>query len=85
MLLKQERYARAAEAFAKAHELIGDDVAIESYWLQARYLAAKGEVDEQSVKIAERIPTEIGEKRGALLSAIATAETPEEIKAALAA
>ena len=55
VLLKQERYARAAEAFAKAHELIGDDVAIESYWLQARYLAAKGEVDEQSVKIAERI------------------------------
>ena len=55
VLLKQERYARAAEAFAKAHELVGDDVAIESYWLQARYLAAKGEVDEQSVKIAERI------------------------------
>ncbi len=55
VLLKQERYARAAEAFAKAHELVGDDVAIESYWLQSRYLAAKGEVDEQSVKIAERI------------------------------
>jgi cytochrome c-type biogenesis protein CcmH len=55
VLLKQERFARAAEAFAKAHELVGDDVAIESYWLQARYLAAKGEVDEQSVKIAERI------------------------------
>jgi len=55
VLLKQQRYARAAEAFAKAHELVGDDLAIESYWLQARYLAAKGEVDEQSVSIAERI------------------------------
>ena len=55
VLLRQQRYARAAEAFAKAHELVGDDVAIESYWLQARYLAAKGEVDAQSVTIAERI------------------------------
>lgn len=55
VLLKQQRYARAAEAFASAHELVGDDVAIESYWLQARYLAANGEVDAQSVKIAERI------------------------------
>ena len=55
VLLKQQRYARAAEAFAKAHELVGDDVAIESLWLQARYMAAKGEVDEQSVTIAERI------------------------------
>jgi len=55
VLLKQQRHARAAEAFAKAYELVGNDLAIESYWLQARYLAAKGEVDEQSVKIAERI------------------------------
>ena len=55
VLLRQQRYARAAEAFAKAYEHAGSDLAIESYWLQARYLAAEGEVDDQSVKIAERI------------------------------
>ncbi len=55
VLLKQQRYPRAAEAFARAYGLVGNDLAIESYWLQARYLAAKGEVDEQSVTIAQRI------------------------------
>ena len=53
--LKREDYAAAAQAFATAHALHGDDPSIDLYWLQARYLAARGELDGTSRAIAERI------------------------------
>jgi cytochrome c-type biogenesis protein CcmH len=48
-------YQRAAEAFAMAHALRGVDPTIDGYWLQARYLAAGGTIDEGTRGIAERL------------------------------
>jgi cytochrome c-type biogenesis protein CcmH len=45
----------AASAFARAAELNGPDPVVDVYWLQARYLAAGGAFDAQSLEIAERI------------------------------
>ncbi|MCP5181603.1 MAG: c-type cytochrome biogenesis protein CcmI [Pseudomonadales bacterium] len=55
VLLKQQRYALAAEAFSRTASLVGEDPSVDTYWLQARYLAADGELDEQSEKLAQRI------------------------------
>jgi cytochrome c-type biogenesis protein CcmH len=48
-------FGAAAEAFASAHGQIGADPIVDLYWLQSRYLAAGGEIDDQSRAIAERI------------------------------
>ncbi|MEM8766782.1 MAG: c-type cytochrome biogenesis protein CcmI [Pseudomonadota bacterium] len=53
--LRLARFAAAAEAFATAHELHGDDPSIDLFWLQARYLAARGQLDATSRSIAERV------------------------------
>ncbi|MCY3639886.1 MAG: tetratricopeptide repeat protein, partial [Gammaproteobacteria bacterium] len=53
--LTDEDYAAAAAAFERAHALTGEDPALDLYWLQARYLAAGGRLDEGAVAIAERI------------------------------
>jgi cytochrome c-type biogenesis protein CcmH len=49
------RYQQAAEAFATAHVYHGEDPSIDLYWLQARYLAADGQIDAASRSIAERL------------------------------
>ncbi len=53
--LKLSNYQRAAEAFAEAHEFHRNDINIDLYWLQARYLAAGGQVDQGTSAIAMRI------------------------------
>ncbi|MCZ6659246.1 MAG: c-type cytochrome biogenesis protein CcmI [Gammaproteobacteria bacterium] len=53
--LKTSRFQRAAEAFAMAHGVFGNDLSIDLYWLQARYLAADGVLDNASRELAEGI------------------------------
>lgn len=54
--LKQRRYQAAADAFGAAHQAHGQgDINIDLYWLQARFLAAKGNLDEQSRGIADQL------------------------------
>ena len=53
--LQLQRYPQAAEAFAMAHAVVGDDPNIDVYWLQARYLAAQGVIDGGTRAIAERL------------------------------
>ena len=53
--LRLARFAASAEAFATAHGLHGDDPSIDLFWLQARYLAARGQLDGTSKTIAERV------------------------------
>ncbi|MDH3641040.1 MAG: c-type cytochrome biogenesis protein CcmI [Gammaproteobacteria bacterium] len=53
--LQMADYQRAAEAFAMAHALHGVDPTIDVYWLQARYLAAGGVIDDGTRGIAQRL------------------------------
>ena len=53
--LIDEDFAAAAAAFERAHALTGEDPGIDLHWLQARYLAAGGRLDERAAAIAERI------------------------------
>jgi cytochrome c-type biogenesis protein CcmH len=53
--LQLGEFAAAADAFTQAHQHVGRDPTIDLYWLQARYLAAGGELDEQSRMLAQRI------------------------------
>ncbi len=48
-------FEQAADAFAAAHGLVGPDPNVMLYWLQARYLAQGGELDERSRGLAERL------------------------------
>ena len=48
-------YPAAAEALSRAQTLDGPDPNIDLYWLQARYLAAGGQLDDQSHAIAQRL------------------------------
>ena len=48
-------YAAAEAAFGRAHGLAGEDAGIDVYWLQARYLAAGGRLDETGLRLAEGI------------------------------
>ncbi len=53
--LRLGRFASAAEAFSMAAGAHGEDPSIDIFWLQARYMAADGQIDETSRTIAERI------------------------------
>ena len=53
--MADEDHAAAAAAFERAHELTGEDPGVDPHWLQARYLAAGGRLDEGASAIAERI------------------------------
>ncbi|MGE0624666.1 MAG: c-type cytochrome biogenesis protein CcmI [Pseudomonadales bacterium] len=53
--LKLGRYAAAAESFAMASRAHGEDASIDLYWLQARYLAAGGQIDATTRAIADRV------------------------------
>lgn len=53
--LRLGRFANAAEAFSMARAAHGEDPGIDIFWLQARYMAANGQLDETSREIAERV------------------------------
>ena len=53
--MTDQDYAAAESAFERAHALTGEDPGVDLYWLQARYLAAGGRLDEGGAAIAERI------------------------------
>ncbi len=54
-LLKLGSYAESAEAFATTSALVGDDMNVKIYWLQARYLAARGVMDDVSRGLANEL------------------------------
>lgn len=56
--LKLSRYPQAAEAFGTASALVGDDLNVKLYWLQARYLAADGIMDATTRSLAEQLLTQ---------------------------
>ena len=45
----------ASDAFAEAHRHLGSDPNISLYWLQARYLASGGELDDHSLALARQV------------------------------
>lgn len=58
--LRAQAFEPAAQAFAQAHRVAlaqgqASDVNLDLYWLQARYLAARGQLDEGSQKIVKRV------------------------------
>ena len=53
--LKLNEFSGAAEAFSTTHGLVGNDISVQIYWLQSRYLAARGQVDEVSYQLAQDI------------------------------
>jgi cytochrome c-type biogenesis protein CcmH len=53
--LQLGEFAASADAFAAAQQRVGHDPNIDLYWLQARYLAAGGVMDEPSLAIADRL------------------------------
>ena len=53
--LKLDGYTPAAQAFARAHTLNPEDISLKVYWLQSRFLAARGSLDEVSHKLAKEI------------------------------
>jgi cytochrome c-type biogenesis protein CcmH len=53
--LRLGRFASAAESFSMARAGHGEDPSIDIFWLQARYMAANGQLDATSREIAERI------------------------------
>lgn len=53
--LKTADYAAAAEAFARAHEASPGDATVQVFWLQARFLAARGQLDETGRGLAQTI------------------------------
>jgi cytochrome c-type biogenesis protein CcmH len=54
-LLQTGQYAKAAEAFSRVHAQVGDDGSITLYWLQASYLAAGGQLDAATRRVAETV------------------------------
>lgn len=54
-LLKLGQPMKAAQAFAKTDSLVGSDVSVKFYWLQARLLASDGELNAVSEAIANDI------------------------------
>lgn len=53
--LKLERFAAAADAFEAVTGITGPDKRVDAYWLQARFLAANGSLDDTSKTIADRL------------------------------
>lgn len=57
--LRGQRYESAAQAFGQAHDVAAaqnsSDINLDLYWLQARYLAARGVLDEGSKNIIDRV------------------------------
>lgn len=55
--LQSGEFAGAADALARVHDELGDQGNVTLYWLQASYLAAGGQLDEPTRRIAERLLT----------------------------
>lgn len=53
--LKQDNFAAAASAFARTHQLNPEDTTVQVYWLQARFLANRGRLDDVSQQLAADI------------------------------
>ena len=53
--LKLGSFDDAAESFAQAHQYVDNDLLVKLYWLQSRYLASQGLLDEQSGRLASEI------------------------------
>lgn len=53
--LQLGEFGAAADAFSRAHRHMGSDPHVSLYWLQARYLAAGGRMDERSRALAEQV------------------------------
>jgi cytochrome c-type biogenesis protein CcmH len=53
--LQSGEFAAAADALARVHADLGDHGNVTLYWLQASYLAAGGQLDEPTRRIAERL------------------------------
>ena len=53
--LKKGNFSAAAQAFATTNTLVENDLSVQVYWLQARYLAANGVLDQVSVDLAEKL------------------------------
>lgn len=53
--LKLDRFAAAASAFEAVSAITGPDQRVDTYWLQSRFLAADGNLDETSLTIARRL------------------------------
>lgn len=53
--LQLGEFAAAADAFASANDALGDDPSVNLYWLQARYLAAGGRLDDRSRALAAQL------------------------------
>ena len=54
-LLKTADFGAAAEAFARAHEVSPGDLTVQVFWLQARFLAARGQLDTTGRTLARTI------------------------------
>lgn len=53
--LKLGAFGGAAQAFASASKLNPADIAVKVYWLQARFLSARGTLDKMSIDLANEI------------------------------
>ena len=53
--LKLGAYEPAAAAFAQASTLVGEDLNLDLFWLQARFFADGGKLSEQTNAIAQRV------------------------------
>jgi cytochrome c-type biogenesis protein CcmH len=53
--LKLGNFSGAAKSFADTNALIDNDISVKFYWLQSRYLANRGVLDDTSKRLAEEI------------------------------
>ena len=53
--LKQSKFDQAASAFARTHASSPGDINVRVYWLQSRFLAARGRLDDASRTLANEI------------------------------
>jgi cytochrome c-type biogenesis protein CcmH len=83
-LLKLGDLLNAVQAFATTDTLVGQDVSVKTYWLQARLLANNGVLDEASEAIANDILT-LEPNNGSVLELLSVAmmqrgDLPQAIK-----
>ena len=57
--LKLNQFSAAQEAFAATNKLLPEDVSVQVYWLQARFLASQGVMDQVSEKLAADVLQEV--------------------------
>ena len=55
--LKLNNFQAAAESFASTNSLTPDDLTVQIYWLQSRFLADKGKLDQFGLELAQSLLT----------------------------